>query len=1202
MRPRYLEIEGLQSFKEAQTVDFDRLGETGLFGIFGPTGSGKSTILDAMTLALYGKVLRAGWGTQGIVNSDSNIIRVSFIFELLKSEGRKTFRVERTYKRKKDSDSAVEIKVARLLEIIDSDNLIIADKPAEVNSRIEELLGLQLDDFTRSVVLPQNKFQEFLMLDKAKKRDMMERIFYLEEYGRNLTEKVASKLSIVKFKLSGLDGAISTLGDVSEKTLIEAERKLMETRSDKDNIEVRLKLSEVKYNDAKEVWKLIEDLRFVSSKEQDQLINIDSINSKKVLYDRAVKADALTDSISKYRDTHRNLTYTQEQFEVVSKQLGEIENELGKAREKHAATIATLIKEEPALIEKRTKLNEGLSIKKELELLESELVSLRDSYKTHKSLIETRESEINTKKTELEEGQNKVNAYRKVIEAHKIDLNYKKDVQQGFYLEKELDRISKEKEAHQIICNGISSKVVDLHNQISQLGAQKQALQRELDDHKIALQRHESLKPADRNAILLEISEFHQLRNVLDSLKSKMRDLDATKTKIEQITKDIERINSEHNNAIEKFRVISVELSDARSNADRLKKKYEISGAVVLAEGLVEGQPCPVCGSINHPLPAHRLGSLEGRNIEQKLNEATGKLETLENNYRLMEIDCIRLEQQVRGHEGHLRETGAELLTRQNEYEEIENSLPEKFRKAELGKLEEELKMLEASSNESIKEIDAWESEYLKLKDNITNLEELLSKDTIEEKGKQAELKFNTENLTHQKELLRSINQSYDEIFSSYTHFKERLGVPNFHMEQIRLEESEHKSHELQKQAERLDEELKQARKIFDDLLIQKQKLSEEFAEVKTQGEIIKAKKLEKDNKLNEIAGDTDIEKALIDIELRITELRQQEKHFAQKLKEMEESFNKSKTTRSLLQNQKEIYSAALEAENGLLDRLLKEKGFQNIDEAENSLIKKEEMEKLKQDIQEFEETIRKLQTQKELILKKLDGRSITDEEWHQIEQDYQQNLLLRDESISRYEGAKNTFSNVKSSFDKWLRLNSQRQEYVRKREMLEQIQKLLKGNSFVEFICEERLRYVAKEASETLGVLSKYKYALEIDTENGFVIRDNANGGIHRMVSSLSGGEIFLTSLSLALALSSQIQLKGQSPLEFFFLDEGFGTLDSALLDTVVDSLERLSTSKRVIGLISHVPELKSRIARRLIVQPPVSGGKGSSVHIEKA
>ena len=108
--------------------------------------------------------------------------------------------------------------------------------------------------------------------------------------------------------------------------------------------------------------------------------------------------------------------------------------------------------------------------------------------------------------------------------------------------------------------------------------------------------------------------------------------------------------------------------------------------------------------------------------------------------------------------------------------------------------------------------------------------------------------------------------------------------------------------------------------------------------------------------------------------------------------------------------------------------------------------------------------------------------------------------------------------------------------------------------------------------------------------------------GGYRRPVSSLSGGETFLTSLALALALSTQIQLRGESPLEFFFLDEGFGTLDTNLLEVVMDALERLRMQNMTIGIISHVPELKNRLARRLIVTAAEPGGVGSKIKLERA
>jgi exonuclease SbcC len=151
-----------------------------------------------------------------------------------------------------------------------------------------------------------------------------------------------------------------------------------------------------------------------------------------------------------------------------------------------------------------------------------------------------------------------------------------------------------------------------------------------------------------------------------------------------------------------------------------------------------------------------------------------------------------------------------------------------------------------------------------------------------------------------------------------------------------------------------------------------------------------------------------------------------------------------------------------------------------------------------------------------------------------------------------------------------------------------------------VEFIAEEQLINISFEASARLGNLTHQRYALEVDSSGGFVIRDDANGGVRRPVSTLSGGETFLTSLSLALALSSQIQLRGEYPLEFFFLDEGFGTLDQELLETVVTALEKLHSERLAIGIISHVPELRARLPRRLIVEPAEPSGRGSRIKLE--
>ncbi len=162
--------------------------------------------------------------------------------------------------------------------------------------------------------------------------------------------------------------------------------------------------------------------------------------------------------------------------------------------------------------------------------------------------------------------------------------------------------------------------------------------------------------------------------------------------------------------------------------------------------------------------------------------------------------------------------------------------------------------------------------------------------------------------------------------------------------------------------------------------------------------------------------------------------------------------------------------------------------------------------------------------------------------------------------------------------------------------DIAERLKKLFEANKFMEFIAEEYLQNVAQNASARLLSLTSGKYFLRYD--GGFFVGDNLNGGTLRGVHTLSGGEIFLVSLSLALALSAEICAKSSRPMEFFFLDEGFGTLDSSLVDTVMDSLEKLRSEHFAIGIISHVEELKHRIEKKISVEK-ATDRHGSQIHV---
>ncbi len=170
----------------------------------------------------------------------------------------------------------------------------------------------------------------------------------------------------------------------------------------------------------------------------------------------------------------------------------------------------------------------------------------------------------------------------------------------------------------------------------------------------------------------------------------------------------------------------------------------------------------------------------------------------------------------------------------------------------------------------------------------------------------------------------------------------------------------------------------------------------------------------------------------------------------------------------------------------------------------------------------------------------------------------------------------------------------SQRQKTEK---LYEELRLLVRNNKFLEFIASEYLQEICESASRTLLSLTGGRYFLKYD-EKEFKVGDNLNGGTLRIVKTLSGGETFLVSLSLALSLSGAICAQSQRPIEFFFLDEGFGTLDEKLVDTVMDVLGKLSKSFAV-GLISHVEELKRRIDYKAVVTGATET-HGSTVRIE--
>ena len=162
MRPIRLEIEGLRSFRSAQLIDFTGRDYS---AVIGDTGAGKSSILEALTFALYGRTTFSGQGHQELMNSSAQVLRVVLNFEV----GGECWEVARTLKRARSGIVTTGPAVLRLLDA-DGSPVDAVEGVRDVNVRVSAVLGLDADAFLRTVVLPQGQFSRLLVDDDPTRR------------------------------------------------------------------------------------------------------------------------------------------------------------------------------------------------------------------------------------------------------------------------------------------------------------------------------------------------------------------------------------------------------------------------------------------------------------------------------------------------------------------------------------------------------------------------------------------------------------------------------------------------------------------------------------------------------------------------------------------------------------------------------------------------------------------------------------------------------------------------------------------------------------------------------------------------------------------------------------------------------------------------------------------------------------------------
>ena len=222
--------------------------------------------------------------------------------------------------------------------------------------------------------------------------------------------------------------------------------------------------------------------------------------------------------------------------------------------------------------------------------------------------------------------------------------------------------------------------------------------------------------------------------------------------------------------------------------------------------------------------------------------------------------------------------------------------------------------------------------------------------------------------------------------------------------------------------------------------------------------------------------------------------------------------------------------------------------------------------------------------------------KKVADErdEVFQLDQRYRDLQSIRDGIQKETVKLEGQIKSYESKIVRAAEMREQLEEHRTKMSVAKELHNALQGDEFIAFIQQEAYARLAADGSVHLKVLSADRYSFSVANDEFHVI-DHWNADEPRPVTTLSGGESFLASLALALALAEG--LSGLSSghnkvaLESLFLDEGFGTLDPETLEYVVAGIEGLSSNDRLIGMVSHIPELADRMPARIRVEKSVGG-----------
>lgn len=1129
MQPLKLTIHGLHSFKDTVEVDLAELGQHGLFGIFGPTGSGKSSLLDAMTLALYGQIDRlVGRSRRGIVNHHTDRLEVRLSFRC----GDQVWEVQRAYR--KDADGIAQRVHSRLFQQGVLAAEVVADKEREVNARIEALLGLNAEDFMRAVVLPQGRFMQFLHLQGSDRRRMLQRLFRLEAYGEELRGRVKHEASLVDLALNRIHGELAGLGEAGASSIEVAQEAV-------DQAQAHSSACHKGLQEAETHWRLARRAR----EHQAALGSAEGALAAHLQLEAEMEASALAVRNARRARpvlaAHERLLLATATLEATQAQATELNERLEQTREQERTlseawreAAETRSREEPGLEQRREALTRGVALEVEL----TEVTTTLGELEVRRGQLARRQSKDELALQELERTLEQRTTERTELAGQVAEQTVPQALREQIFGAHEHKRT-----------------LEAARERAAELKAALDATRKRLTEASTGMEQAQqavTLGEARRARVARWAEHLQQVQDELTPL-TRAANTVRERGLVARMKDAEDRVEA----ALQREKASRLELEEARVQLEHVSaRQLRARMAGVLAQGLEHA--CPVCGSEDHPSPAE-----------------------VHDEHALFEVFAQHAGQQARVQtaEASVGSTATEVRQAEADVESLRSQVPSSIPADSIEALQHLLEREDQARRTLTRGLERARHTVASLAPDLEQVHKLLAGAAAQRAS------LEDQERREQKELDAALHTEG----TAWGALQATLGTLTLFDLPRLMKQTQDRDRQRELLAPRLaaaEKALQQADERFDHKRTAVQERRTELEHCSREHLRLSELRERLLERLTSILPTGSAREALEQVVERLAQLARAVHQTHQGLESARQQLLEITAHRASATGRLEAARSSHQTASTELAKALSTHHLDAVPPSDAGL-PDADLDALDAAYQTWSARRGALQLTVDR-LRAVDLPPVEETAFAAAEAAWEGARTAARDAEDLRSRALERLEQLRARAARFAELHAEDTRLGLRASQLEQLTRLLRGDRFVEYVANDYLADLVRDATGHLALLTRGRYALDLDEQGGFLVADLDAGGALRPAHSLSGGETFLTSLALALALSTQVQRHNAQALEFFFLDEGFGSLDPESLDRVMTAIERLSSEHRVIGLISHIAAVKERVPRYLELSNP--------------